>query len=435
MERSTSARWVATETLHRVAVGGAWAAPTLDAALRTAKLSDRDARLAVAIVYGALRVLPTLDAALDAHLRTPENIDAFTRAALRVGCFQLLYLPRVPVSAAVNESVAIVKRKRGKLAGLTNAVLRKIRRSEEAAPPTTLDVPPWVRERLEASLDARRVQEFLGERPLPPPLHVQVYGDVDAWIAVATEAMPRAEFVALPLPGAVAITRAGDPRQLPGYDDGAFSVQDLGSQIIGAAVGAEDGERILDACAGRGGKTTTLRRAVGSAGQVVAADLHEPRLDQIATELTRLRLPSVETAAIDWSVGDGGLEGHFDRALIDAPCTGLGTIHRRPEILLRLEPDAAATLAALQQKIVSRVAGLVRPGGTLVYAVCSPDRAEGEVALDAEWSEDPLPGSDADGVRRIGPWSGGAGQSLDGQDNDGPSESDAYQVRRWRRVV
>lgn len=420
-----SARGVATQVLYRVAEGGAWAAPTLDAELTRAGLSERDAALATAIVYGTLRVLPELDAALDAHLARPEGLDAWTRAAMRAAVYQIRHLPRVPVRAAVHEAVGLVKAKRGRLGGLANAVLRKIPRPEDAGPPTRLAVPPWVADALRRSLGEARAEAFLAARPLPPPLDLRVDGDREALAdelrRVAAEVTPGR------LPTALHVRGGGDPRRWPGYAEGRFAVQEQGSQWVGALAQARPGERILDACAGRGGKTAQLARAVGPGGAVVAVDLHEARVEQIPRELARLGLSDVplETHTIDWRVGTGGLaEGSFDRVVVDAPCSGLGTIHRRPEILLRVRPADVEALARTQAAILRRVLPLLRPGGQLVYAVCSPLEAEGAaVAATVSLPVDPpkgpaAPAVDADGAVRLGPWVDGC---------------DGYQIFRWRR--
>ncbi|MEM9068529.1 MAG: transcription antitermination factor NusB [Myxococcota bacterium] len=414
-----SARWVATQVLFRVAKDQAWATPTLDAAIRSAGLDTRDAGLATAIVYGALRVLPTLDAATDAHIKKPKKVDAWVRAALRVATFQILHLPRVPERAAVHEAVAIVRQKRGKLASFTNAVLRKVRRPKAAAPPSALVVPAWVSSELRRSLGDERATAFLEARTLPPPIDLRAIRDREELIARLPGSKPGR------LASAIHVEGQGDPRSWEGYSEGAFAVQEQGAQWVGALVDAQPGERVLDACAGRGGKTAQLAQAVGPSGSLTAVDLHDVRLEQIEAEFERQGLSDVplETRAVDWTVGTGGFsDGSFDRILVDAPCTGLGTIHRRPEILLRLDPAALKSLAVTQKAILARVAPLLRPGGTLVFAVCSPAAAEGpEVAQSFEpgpLRRDLLEESDdADGILRIGPWWDGC---------------DAYQVVRWR---
>jgi 16S rRNA (cytosine967-C5)-methyltransferase len=435
------ARSVAVRVLLRVAHRGAWATPALDAEVRRAGLEPRDAALASELVYGALRVLPSLDGAVDAHLpRGPSGVDPLTRAVLRVAAYQLLYLSRVPARAAVHEAVSLVREGRGERLGrFVNAVLRRVAegRPSDPRPPDRIEVPPWLVSTMADSLGTERAEAFLQARPLPPPVGLRVRPGHDraAVMAGVREARPEAEVREGGLsPQAVVVRRGGDPRTLPGHDEGRFVLQEEGAQAVGLALGAAAGERILDACAGRGGKTLQLLDAVGPAGRVTAVDLHERKLERLGDEVTRLGLDPacVEVHTVDLTVGTGGLAGDFDRVLVDAPCTNLGTLHRRPELLLRTGPPDPARLAELQGAILARTARLVRPGGLLVYAVCSPTRAEGaEVAsrLEAQVPglrrlQDPLPGTghpcDPDGVARLGPWSEPTGAA------------DAYQVLRWR---
>ncbi len=434
------ARAVAVRVLAR-ALDGAYVSSALDGETRRARLDARDAALAAQIVYGALRVRPSLDAVLDRHVhRGASKLDPFARALLWSGAYQILHLERVPVHAAVDESVRLARRERGpRVGGFVNAVLRKVAAERPAHPVANppLEVPGWLAASLAESLGDERARDFLESRAMPPPIVLRVE------LARATResvrdailrARPDAEVTAGTLSeAALAVRHAGDPRALPGYAEGLFAVQDEGSQAVAALVGAAEGERIADACAGRGGKTAVLARAVGPTGSVTAIDLHEARLGQIRGELDRLGVEAeVATEAVDLTVGTGGLDGRFDAVLVDAPCTGIGTIHRRPEILLRAEPGDAARLAATQAAILANAARLLRPGGRLVYAVCSPLAAEGPgVAAAAEAAglvpdESPLPAlvapfRDPDGFVRLGPFRGAS------------AAVDAYQARRFRR--
>ncbi len=433
-----TARWVATRVLERVAAEGAYASRALDAELSRAAIDERDARLATEIVYGTLRTLPALDAALGQHLnRAP---DGFTLAALRAATYQALHLPRVPPFAIVGETVQLVKQARGeRLAGLANAVLRKIvaARPEDVAPPTQLVVPEWVRGELVRGLGDARAEAFLRLEHATPPLTLRLARGLDRQAlkeALAQHASRARIEDSDVTPDAICAWGIGDPRVLPGYAEGHFSVQDAGAQLVAHLVGAKPGERILDACAGHGGKTMLLAEQVGEGGQVVAVDLHESKLQQLATEAKRLGLgpDRVITETVDLSVGDGGLAPGFDRVLVDAPCTGLGTLRRRPELLLRLSQQDPARLADLQVRLLRKALPLVRPGGLLVFAVCSASETEGSQVVErleasapgirrlADSVEGVSAGADNDGVFRIGPWLSQRGGT-----------PDVYQLVRW----
>ena len=436
------ARLIATRVLQRVARDEAWATPTLDAELRRSSVKRADAALATQIVYGSLRTAPALEAAIGRHLQRPLKVDDWTRAALMGAAYQLLHLDRVPPHAVVNDAVELVRMKRGKgLAGFTNAVLRKVAadRPETPQPPSSLAVPDWLSDSLRASIGSERTEDLLRVGREPPSLDLRVRADLnrDAVAETIAAAQPDASLSRTALsPYGLRVSGAGDPRALPGYQEGAFAAQEEGAQLIGLMLDAQPGERVLDACAGRGGKTAQLVEAVGESGTVVATDLHEHRLEQIFSELVRLRLnpARLQTACVDWTVGRAGVQGDFDRVLVDAPCTGLGTVRRRPEILLRSGPKNAARFGETQIRLLETVAPLVRPGGTLLYAVCSPLNEEGSgVAGRAQLPGFELRVGRASGLKslyfeptgrmHLGPWTQGAGPW-----------ADAYQVFVWVNV-
>jgi 16S rRNA (cytosine967-C5)-methyltransferase len=304
-------------------------------------------------------------------------------------------------------------------------------------------VPDWFRKLLETSLGAARAGQFLEQRALPPPLCLRTEAGAAARATLRERiqaAMPDAEVAdCLVSPLGISMRRAGAPRALAGYAEGEFSVQEEGSQLVGLALGVQAGDRVADVCAGHGGKSTLFARLTGEPGRVLAIDRDERKLERIAPELQRLKLPTkrVETMALDLTVGAGGLGADFDRVLVDAPCTGLGTVHRRPELLLRLSEQDPARLAQLQLGILQRASGLVRVGGVVAYAVCSPSTAEGAGVADAfereapafERIREPLAGAfvapDADGIVRIGPWLVPEGTV---------ACPDAYQIALWKRV-
>ncbi|MBN2196426.1 MAG: Sun protein [Polyangiaceae bacterium] len=382
-----TARRIATRVLERVATDAAFASAALDAELeRYPQLAGRDRALATELVYGCLRTGPALRARLAAL--APRGIaggDLEVRIALELGAYQLLFLDRVPPHAAVDEAVRAVAARRGRrVGGFVNAVLRRlapVRGTVSLADAILESVPEWLVARLTAVIGADGTRALLGaEREaahgLPLALRVSTGRELPRWLAEAApgRVSPRARLV----------RGIGDPRRLSGYAEGTFTVQEEGAQAVALALGARPGERLLDACAGRGQKSSLLREQIGDRAELWAVDLYPGKLEALLEEHARLRLVPPRTAAVDWTVGAGPVpEAAFDRALVDAPCTGTGTLRRRPEIASRLGLDDPARLGALAAAILRRAATRVRPGGRVIFAVCSVLPEEGEFVVEA----------------------------------------------------
>ena len=372
----------------RVLRDKAFAAAALDADLeRNVQLDARDRALATELAYGTLRLLGWLTKRLDRHAtRGIGSVDVQVRAQLLVAAYQVLVLTRVPAFAAVDEAVNAVKALRGpRVAGFANAVLRKLaaepKPAAEEIARAALDAadPSLARAIVSAVGEAGALRLLSSEESPPLGLRVENGDDRETWIARLREARPEATITkGLVSPLAIVARGAGRLTDLPGWEEGGWTSQEEGSQVVALSLGARAGETVLDACAGRGNKTGLLARMVGASGAVDAADLHPAKLARLVTELERIGVAPRATFAVDWVAGIGGATGPYDRILVDAPCSGTGTIRRRPELLLRRKAADLPALAELQRAILGRVAGLVRPGGRLVYAVCSVLREEAE---------------------------------------------------------
>jgi 16S rRNA (cytosine967-C5)-methyltransferase len=372
----------------RVLRDKAFAAAALDADLeRNVQLDARDRALATELAYGTLRLLGWLTKRLDRHAtRGIGSVDVQVRAQLLVAAYQVLVLTRVPAFAAVDEAVNVVKALRGpRVAGFANAVLRKLaaepKPAAEEIARAALDAadPALARAIVSAVGEAGAVRLLASEDSPPLGLRVENGEDRETWIARLREARPEATITKGRIsPLAIVARGAGRLTDLPGWEEGGWTSQEEGSQVVALSLGARAGETVLDACAGRGNKTGLLARMVGATGAVDAADLHPAKLERLITELERIGVAPRATFAVDWVAGTGGAGGPYDRILVDAPCSGTGTIRRRPELLLRRKAADLPALAELQRAILGRVAGLVRPGGRLVYAVCSVLREEAE---------------------------------------------------------
>jgi len=387
--RPPSARSLAADALLRVFHDQAFAAAVLDAAFaRQVGLDPRDRGLATELTYGVLRTAPFLESRLAPFAkRGIDKLDPTVRVHLLVATYQLLFLDRVPAFAAVSEAVDLIRNARGpKLGAFANAILRRV--AEQAK---TDRVPleramreaaaPWLFEALSRALGEEGAEALLLAGPIPPPIGLRLRSgeDREAWIRRWQEALPSASFE----PGKVSrrtvlLRGGGDPRKLAGFTDGAFIVQEEGSAAVATSLGAQPGETVLDACAGRGNKTSLLAESVGSKGAVDAADLHEAKLERLKKELARLGLSVRATYPTDWTVGPGEVREGYDRVLVDAPCSGIGTLRRRPDLATRRQTIDLAEIADRQCRILSNAASRVRKGGVLVYAVCSVLREEAE---------------------------------------------------------
>ncbi len=402
--------------------GGAYASRALDAALAQAgAVEPREAGLATELVYGTLRRALALDAALAPHSRRPiAELDPAARVALRLGAYQLLHLG-TPAHAAVGETVALAKSvEHGRAAGYVNAVLRALSRAPRAPepPPLATDpaghvaaaeaLPRWIAEEWVAWLGADEALALARAMNAPAPLALRST-DRDAVLAAARAAGLTAAPASrapdgLVLSGASvadlarAVERAGGPGGPSPGRPPRFQVQDEAAQLVGLfAAGELRGRRarVLDACAAPGGKAFHLAELLAPGSEVVALELHPRKADELAREAARRGLP-VRVVCADAAKPVPGLEeASFDAVLVDAPCAGLGTLRRHPELKTRRRPEDLPRMAALQRGIVESVARYARPGAPLVYSVCSLSRAEGPeivaALLAAGWRRAPPP--------------------------------------------
>jgi 16S rRNA (cytosine967-C5)-methyltransferase len=311
-----TARAVAYDALKRIESDGAYANLMLGATLERSRLSDMDRRFVTELVYGTTRMRRACDALVDRFITSPP--DAPTRTLLRLGAYQLAFAG-VPAHAAVGETVGLAQKR---VSGFVNAVLRKVSTTPMIWPSemARLSYPDWIGEAL-----------------------IDELGSDDA--AAAMERMNKAPTVTI-------------------RDDGY--VQDESSQWVAAAVEPRRGERILDTCAAPGGKATAL---AGSGAIVTATDLRPNRVSMIAENASRL---GVDLMTLVADATNPPFEpASFEAVLIDAPCSGLGALRRRPDARWRITPEDILDLAALQARILNASAQLVRPGGRLIYSVCT----------------------------------------------------------------
>ena len=360
------ARRAAFAVVRRVFEDGAYA----DLALRaeSAGLDERDRSLARKLAYGTVQRVRALDHAIEALGSRPvRKLDPPVRAALRLGCYQLAYLDGVPRYAAVNESVELVRAARLERAvPFANAVLRRLADGVRALcaslPEATADeaalrhsYPDWIAETWWRELGPNDALGLMVAQNDEPETAVRlVRGEVEG------REDPD-------IPGAWVVDRVEEDAVAAGR----VWPQSRASQLVGHAVGARRGERTLDLCAAPGGKATML------AGEVVAVEVDEARADRLEKTVRRLGAIDVRVVRADGRDLPPDLDG-FDRALVDAPCSGLGVLASRPDLRWRAEP-----LHELQLELLRAALSRVRPGGTVVYSTCTINAAENEAVVDA----------------------------------------------------
>jgi 16S rRNA (cytosine967-C5)-methyltransferase len=416
-----NAREFAVGALVRVEEG-AFSNVVVPAALRSSGLRGRDRAFATDLVYGSLREQRRIDALLAPAVDRPiAELDPPVRAALRAGAYQLVH--GAPPHAAVGETVAVAPRR---ARGFVNAVLRRVARSgppwpEPADLATRLSYPDWIVDELRALVgDGAPLESVLaaGNRPAVLTLRPnprRATGDaIAAELTTPGVTVTRGTLV----PESVLVRGAGDPAALPAVAEGRATPQDQASQAVVGIVGAHTGERVLDVAAAPGGKATGLAEEAGAGGLVVAADLDAGRLRLVGTAVDRLGLTGLVLLRSDGRRLPLAPES-FDAVLVDAPCSGLGVLRRRPEARWRTRRDAVAGLAARQRELLREAAGAVRPGGRLVYSVCT--LTADETTGVADWAVGALDGF-VPAPRPPAPWRAhGAGALLlpDAADTDG----------------
>ncbi len=399
-----AARLAAYDVLRAVSEGRA-NLPAALAGVRSRLPDERDRALAGEIATGTLRWQGALDAVIGAFAKRPaEKLDAEVLAVLRMTAFQLLHLDRIPASAAVNDAVDLT-RKAGKTSasGLVNAVLRRISRERThlplpSRPPTqpenvagtflraealaylstTLSHPEWLAGRWLDRYGLDAAESWTTFNNTPPALTLRANtlrisrDELTEQLAALHVDVEPARFARDGL-----TVRSGNPLLTPLASAGLFAVQDESSQLVAELTGATAGERILDACASPGGKTMSMAAAMQDRGLIVATDLRGRRVDLLRRTVEGAGTRSVRVVRADVS-GVLPFDAAFHCVLVDAPCSGLGTIRRDPDIRWRRTPADFERLAATQSAMLGRAADVLLPGGRLVYATCSSEPEENE---------------------------------------------------------
>jgi 16S rRNA (cytosine967-C5)-methyltransferase len=380
-----TARDIALDVLLAIEERGAYSNLALQSALRNARLDSRDVGLATELVYGTVGRLNTLDYYLTPSLKTPlHKLEPWVRNLLRLTVYQLYYLERIPPFAAINEAVEIAKRRGRKASGFVNGVLRGILRNKANIQLPSREKnwarhvsllyshPEWMVKVWEKAFGREATEVLCEANNDRPSLCLRVNANratreelLGELIEAGISAHP-----SLISPYGIILHEGLDVTQLPAFREGRCTVQDESSMLVAQVLSPKPKERILDCCAAPGGKTTHIAELMGDDGEVVAVDVHAHKIELIENVAKRLGLTSIRTRAGDIRrvVADAG---QFDRILLDAPCSGLGVIKRKPDLKWKKAPEDIAEIASLQRDLLENAAKALRPGGVLVYSTCT----------------------------------------------------------------
>lgn len=398
--RAANGREAALEAMRRMRRAGDFSSDAVDGVITQSALEPREAAFCTRIVRETLQNLYFIDYYLNLWSNTPtKRLEPAVLDILRISAAQLLFMDRVPPSAAVNEGVKLCAKSGCKRAsGLVNSVLRRVSENRDALPEipgegtaeylsTRYSHALWqVRELIERrGYDGAR--SVLERNNAEPPLTLQT-NTIRTTAEELADMLRAAGFepVAGASPGELRLRGAGRADLLPGYSEGLFYVQDGAARLAVRESGVKLGMTVLDACAAPGGKSFGAAIQMNGAGRIISCDVQEKKLRRISDGAARLGLNCIETRRMDARRPAEELIGAADVVIADAPCSGLGVIAKKPEIRFKSESDLEA-LPGIQLDILRGLAECVKPGGTLLYSTCTLRKCENEDVIAAFFSE------------------------------------------------
>jgi 16S rRNA (cytosine967-C5)-methyltransferase len=396
---------LALRVLERVEHGGAYADLTLGSALGRSDLAPRDRGFVTDLVYGTLRWRGRLDFLLAAVSDRPlEELEPSVRTLLRMGAYQVAMAEGVPVSAAVDQTVRCARSHgAARAAGFINAVLRQLVRrldtivlpqlaeDPEAHLTHALSIPPWIAKEWIRQLGPAEAAELARASNAVPPMTARTNPARCRRDELLAELRTRLPDVAPNehAPLGIELGHRGNPATDPAFIEGRMTIQDAASQLVVELLDPQPGERVLDLCAAPGTKTTAIAERVGPSGRVVAVDRNARRLRLVGRACRRLELGNVTTLELDGTSDLGEIAGGpFDRILVDAPCSGLGTLRRNPDARWRVSPADPASLAETQTALLRRACASLGLGGRVVYSTCTVWPEENEAVIQSVLAED-----------------------------------------------
>lgn len=407
MKQQPNAREVAMDILTKVEQQQAYSNLLLHQTLQRLKLERVEAALATEIVYGTIQRRNTINFFLSRFLpKGLAKLDPWVRSLLQLSFYQLYYLDRIPMHAVVNEAVNIAKRKGHKgISGMINGVLRNVLRTfekgelvlpEGLSSLTRISLaeshPEWMVARWIKQFGEQNTERICKANNRTPHISVRV-NTIKAYRDELMRQMGEQELEVRPsllsIHG-ILVEQSGNMANTAWFTDGKLSIQDESSMLVAAAVDPRPGMNVLDCCAAPGGKTTHMAELMNNQGKVYANDIHPHKQKLIDEQAKRLGLNCIETIVNDAKYLSNELKSMtFDRILVDAPCSGLGVIRRKPDLKWVKEEKEIENLPKLQLEILSSVAQLLHPDGVLVYSTCTMEREENQEVVETFLKQHP----------------------------------------------
>ena len=380
------AREVAMLTLNACQRQGGWSDGELKKQLSAADLDHRDAALATQLCFGVLQNQMLLDFYLSKFSNIPlKRMEGKVLQILRLGAYQMLFLTKIPHSAAVNRAVAMTKLhcKNPRAAGMVNGILRSLERNRDNLPvipqqdpvmylSTLYSHPEWMVKEFLLTLGEQETPQLLAADNSQPPMT----GMVNRCRTTTQELLAQLETEQAQvqphpwLEDCVILTKTGNLERLQAFQEGLFYIQDPASRCAILAAAAEPGMRVLDCCAAPGGKSFAAAIVMKNQGEIISCDLHPHKKRLIQAGAERLGLTIIHPQTADGKVYREEWAEAFDLVIVDAPCSGLGVIRKKPDIRYK-DPEPLAELPQIQRSILNNAARYVRPGGILLYSTCT----------------------------------------------------------------
>jgi 16S rRNA (cytosine967-C5)-methyltransferase len=396
MTEKSNVRESVVSILEQIEKNQSYSNLLLNNVIKKNQIATKDIGLLTELTYGTLQRKMTLDYYLEPFIKNPKKLENWVKQLLRMTLYQMLYLDKIPDRAAIHEAVEIAKKRGHKgISGMVNGVLRSLQREgikdmneiKDEVERLSIETshPTWLVRRWTEQFGYNKAKEMCEINLTAPMQSARINTNKitrEACIKRLSEEGFQVEESAV-VPESIKCLK-GNLAHSESFKEGLITIQDESSMLVAYALGIEQNETILDACAAPGGKSTHIAEKLEETGQVISLDLHEHKVKLINENAARLGLNNIETKAMDSRKVQEEFEGSaFDRILLDAPCSGLGVMRRKPDMKYTKKEEDLNRLQSIQLQLLDSVTPLLKPGGTLVYSTCTIDRSENEEVVAA----------------------------------------------------